>query len=95
MINPSRPLVIYKNMEIFLDKLAGDNIELSLKKSILYKNVKKAEVRLEFTILASGEQIGHGAKNLLLSGLRDYNQEQLDEVIHSYEQWKTDFLSQQ
>lgn len=95
MINPSRPLVIYKNMEIYLDKLTGDNIELSLKKSILQNNGKKAEVRLQFTILANGEEIGHGAKNLLLSGLRDYNQEELDKVIQSYDQWKTDFLSRQ
>lgn len=95
MINPSRPLVIYKNMEICLDQLAGENIALSLKNSLLHKNGKKAEVRLEFTILADDKEIGHGAKNLLLSGLRDYNQEELDEVIHSYDQWKTDFLAGQ
>jgi len=95
MINPTRPLVIYKNMEIYLDKLTGENIELRLNKSILEKNGKKAEVRLEFNILANDEEIGHGSKNLLLSGLRDYHQEELDEVIQSYEQWKTDFLARQ
>lgn len=93
MINPARPLVIYKNMEIYLDNLSGDNIELELKNSILHKNGKKAEVRLEFTILADGEEIGHGAKNLLLSGLKDYDQSELDSVIQSYEQWKKDFLA--
>ena len=95
MINPSRPLVIYKNMEIHLDKLSGDNIELELKRSLLQKNGKKGEVRLEFMIFADGEEIGHGAKNLLLSGLRDFDQTQLDDVIHSYEQSKSTYLSKQ
>ncbi len=94
MINPSRPLVIYKNMEITLDQLSGDNIELKLSHSILNKNGKKGEVRLEFSILSNGDEIGHGAKNLLLSGLRDYQQEALDDVIQAYDQRKTDFQSQ-
>lgn len=92
MINPSRPLIIYKSMEIFLDKLSGNNIELELKNSSLKKNDKKGEVRLEFAILADGEEIGHGAKNLLLSGLREYDATQLEDVIQSYAQRKSDFL---
>ncbi|NOQ80368.1 MAG: DUF3581 family protein [Gammaproteobacteria bacterium] len=92
MINPSRPLVIYKSMEICLDKLSGNNIELELKNSSLKKNGKKGEVRLEFAILADGEEIGHGAKNLLLSGLREYDATQLEDVIQSYAQRKSDFL---
>jgi len=93
MINPARPLVIYKNMEIHLDKLTGKNITLALSDSILQSSGKKGEVRLEFTILADGDVIGHGAKNMLLSGLRDYDQNQLDEVIHSYAQRKSSYLA--
>lgn len=93
MINPSRPLVIYKSMEICLDKLSGNNIDLELKNSSLKKNGKKGEVRLEFAILADGEEIGHGAKNLLLSGLREYDATQLEDVIQSYAQRKSDFLA--
>jgi len=93
MINPSRPLVIYKNMEIHLDKLAGENIELKLTNSLLHRNGKKGEARLEFMILVDGIEIGHGAKNLLLSGLRDYDQTELDKVIDSYDQWKSSYLA--
>ncbi|MCU7800910.1 MAG: DUF3581 domain-containing protein [gamma proteobacterium symbiont of Lucinoma myriamae] len=92
MINPSRPLVIYKSMGICLDKLSGNNIELELKNSSLNKNGKKGEVRLEFAILSDGEEIGHGAKNLLLSGLREYDATQLEDVIQSYAQRKSNFL---
>ncbi|MCW8930403.1 MAG: DUF3581 domain-containing protein [Gammaproteobacteria bacterium] len=95
MINPARPLVIYKNMEIYLDKLSGNNIDLELKNAELKNNGKKGEVRLEFSILADGEEIGHGAKNLLLSGLREYDLSQLDGVVTSYAQRKSEFLSKQ
>lgn len=93
MINPSRPLVIYKNMEIHLDKLSGKNIELELSRSSLKKNGKKGEVRLEFTILSDGEEIGHGAKNIILSGLREYDLSQLEDVISNYALRKSDFLA--
>lgn len=93
MINPSRPLVIYKNMEISLEKLSGNNIELELTKASLNCTGKKGEVRLEFTILADGEEIGHGAKNLLLSGLREYDASQLEDVIQSYAQRKSAFTA--
>ncbi len=93
MINPARPLVIYKNMEIHLERLSGDNLQLQLKNASLTKNGKKGEVRLEFAILSNGEEIGHGAKNLLLSGLREYDASQLDDVINSYAQRKSDFLA--
>ncbi|MCK5697292.1 MAG: DUF3581 family protein [Gammaproteobacteria bacterium] len=91
MINPARPLVIYKSMEIYLETLSGSHIELKLKEATLKKNAKKAEVRLEFTILSENKEIGHGAKNLLLGGLREYNAEQLNEVVDSYIQQKTNF----
>ena len=99
MINPSRPLVIYKNMEIYLDTLSGtlshNNLDLELKQATLNKNGKKGNVRLEFSILSDGKEIGHGAKNLILSGLREYDATQLEEVINSYAQRKSDFLSKQ
>jgi len=91
MINPSRPLVIYKSMEIYLDSFSGSHIELELKQATLKKNGKKAEVRLEFAILADNKEMGHGAKNLLLGGLREYNANQLNEVVDSYIQRKENF----
>lgn len=95
MINPTRPLVIYKNMEIHLDnppsKKKSENIELKLSSSSLQRNGKKGEVRLDFLILSDGVEIGHGAKNLILSGLRDYDESQLGIIINTYEQWKSSY----
>ncbi|MCP3852019.1 MAG: DUF3581 domain-containing protein [Gammaproteobacteria bacterium] len=93
MINPARPLVIYKNMEIHLDKLSGAQLELELRQATLEKNGKKGNVRLEFSILADGDEIGHGAKNLILSGLRDYDAAQLEDVITNYAQRKSNYLA--
>ncbi len=97
MINPARPLVIYKNMEIYLDNLEANKeasqIDLSLTQAILKNKGKKAEVRLEFSITDEAKEIGHGAKNLLLSGLREYDAEQLSEVIDNYAKRKQSYLS--
>jgi hypothetical protein len=80
-------------MEIYLDQLSGDNIQLKLKQASLQKKGKKGEVRLEFSILSNTKKIGHGAKNILLSGLREYDSSQLEDVINHYEQRKSDFLT--
>lgn len=93
MINPARPLVIYKSMEIYLDILSGSDIELELRETSLNKNGKKGEVRLEFAIFSEGKKIGSGAKNLLLSGLREYDELQLAEVIRFYTQRKNDYAT--
>jgi len=93
MINPARPLVIYKSMEIHLDKLTATDISLQLNKARLTAHGKKGEVRLEFAILSEDRQIGHGAKNLLLSGLREFDRSQLDTVIDTYTQRKNKFIA--
>ena len=93
MINPARPLVIYKNMEIHLDVLNGQLVELQLQKSLLDNQGKKAEVRLEFDIMTDGQKVGYGAKNLILSGLREFDQSQLDDVITAYNHNKESYLN--
>ena len=91
MINPARPLVIYKNMTLQLECFKDGQIDLQLKDATLQVNGKKGEVTLEFTILCDGEEIGHGAKNMVLSGLRKYEQEQIDTVVKDYKDLKSDY----
>lgn len=89
MINPARPLVIYKNMTIQLDNFTQGQIELEFTESTLQVNGKKGEVTLGYAILCDGKEIGHGAKNMLLGGLRPYEQEQIDTIITDYNNLKT------
>jgi hypothetical protein len=84
MINPARPIVIYKNMMIQLDDFNNGQVELKLTESTLQVNGKKGKVTLGFAILRDGNEIGHGTKNMVLSGLRSYEQEQVDSIITYY-----------
>lgn len=89
MINPARPLVIYKNMTIQLDSFNSGQIALESTTSTLSFNGKKGEVTLNFAIISDGKEIGHGAKNMVLSGLRPFEQEQIDKVVADYDDLKT------
>ena len=53
---------------------------------------KKGNVRLQFSISAGGEKIGHGEKVMLLSGLREYDQAQIDSIINTYAEWKSSYV---
>lgn len=91
MINPQRPLVIYRDMVIVLDEFETGPIHLELTQAELNVDGKKGVVSLAFHITSEGREIGHGTKNMLLSGLREYDQAQMDVVIENYNQSKLRF----
>jgi len=110
MINPARPLVIYKDMAIQFnenafdvirseDKLTKTDESGSSSTGIRLKsgdhgidvNGRKGKVKLVFTIESDGIQIGRGVKNMLLSGLRDYDDDAMMEIVAQYNQWREDY----
>jgi len=84
MINPDRPLVIYDTMSFELEHLDFSHPLLELSDSTLEVNGKRGEARLSFLIKAAGEAVGSGFKKLLLSGLRDYDHDQLQRMREDY-----------
>ncbi|MEM7206379.1 MAG: DUF3581 family protein [Pseudomonadota bacterium] len=91
MINPDRPLVIYKSMMIELQDFPATTPVLEFAESSLNVEGKKGEAQLRFSIRAHGEIIGRGEKSMLMSGLRDYEQSEIDRIVAQYETWKADF----
>ena len=86
MINPQRPLVIYESMSLQL------NVPLEILREPL---VELAETNLEvdgmrgnatfhFNLVDAGQPIGKGLKTLILSGLREYQQEAIDQMVADY-----------
>jgi len=75
MINPARPLVIYKDMSLSLEHLQGENLSLSLDDATMDIAGKKGQVCLRFIVRNGDSLIGRGEKNMLLSGLREYDQQ--------------------
>ncbi|MDH3634005.1 MAG: DUF3581 domain-containing protein [Gammaproteobacteria bacterium] len=84
MINTERPLVIYDHMRISLDRLDIDSVNLSLSESIFRLYGKRGDVALNYDLSCNGEVVGKGQKKMVLSGLREYDQASIDELIATY-----------
>jgi len=95
MINPDRPLVIYKQMEIEIEPIEFSEPELQLTNTIFDVNGKRGEICLEFDIREKNNKIGNGKKIMTLSGLRPFDQEQIDTLVENYNTRKNNFLNSQ
>lgn len=84
MINTERPLVIYDHMRISLDRLDIDSVNLSLSESIFRLYGKRGDVALNYDLSCNGELVGKGQKKMVLSGLREYDQASIDELVATY-----------
>lgn len=91
MINPERPLVIYKDMVLRIDAARAARLAararptLALASNDLAVNGKKGLARLEFVIEAGGERLGAGEKNLVLGALKPFDETAMAAVIADYE----------
>ncbi len=84
MINPDRPLVMYQGMSFELDRLDLTAPRLELVSSNLEIIKKRGNVTLEFCLKESGEVVGRGQKRMVLSGLRPYEGEKIEQLIRAY-----------
>ncbi len=92
MINTQRPLVIYEQMSITLDELPGAAVTLELAGSELNLEGKRADVFLNYSLLVDGRVIGHGQKQMVLSGLREFDQEKIDLLVDDYARIKAAYV---
>ena len=92
MINTDRPLVIYDHMRIALDTLDIDEVSLSFADSQFRIYGKRGDVALNFDLNCNGEKIGKGQKKMVLSGLREYDQSKIDELVNADNQRKDNYL---
>ncbi|WP_085298385.1 DUF3581 family protein [Cognaticolwellia mytili] len=88
MINPTRPMIMYESMSIHLDNLEFQDIALQLSSTTLDIDGKRGNACLSFDLVSQGSIIGHGKKFMLLSGLRDYCQDTIDNIVAQYNDTK-------
>lgn len=91
MINTERPLVIYDHMRISFDTLDIDSVDLSLTESIFRLYGKRGDVALNYDLRCNGETVGKGQKKMVLSGLREYDQDKIDQLILAYNERKRQY----
>jgi hypothetical protein len=92
MINPTRPMIMYESMSIHLDNLNITNVKLVEANSTLVINGKRGNACLLFDLVSNGTVVGHGKKHMLLSGLREYSQETIDNIVNGYNDKKAQYI---
>jgi len=91
MINPNRPLVIYKQMSVELTAFKSENLALKFDGASMNTDGKKGQAQLNFILKAGEEVIGRGQKIMLLGGLRPYDQNAIDGIVETYNAAKAAF----
>ncbi len=95
MINRTRPLVFYRSMELQVDRLDASDIRLEFTGSTMQPEGKKADVSLNFDIVDGAETIGTGSKKMVLGGLREYHQPDIDVLVSDYQEIKNSYVAAQ
>jgi hypothetical protein len=85
MINPERPLVIYESMAFELKHLEFDELQIELAETSLKVAGKRGTAELHFSMNANGQLLGHGVKQLVLSGLRPFDQSAVQLMCDTYQ----------
>ena len=84
MINPQRPLVIYESMSLQLETLELQQPSVELAGTSLDVDGKRGNAEFKFNLVDGGKIVGTGVKTLILSGLREYQQEAIDLMVATY-----------
>lgn len=84
MINPARPMVIYESMSINMNTLNINDPSLEPGEATLVVNGKRGKVTLAFNVFENGDVVGSGTKEMVLSGLRQYDQATVDALLKEY-----------
>jgi len=88
MINPARPMVIYESMIINLDNIEIKAPTLEFAEPSFEYTGKRGKITLRFNLLENGEKVGFGEKHMVVSGIREYCQATVDDLIAFYNERK-------
>ena len=84
MFNPQRPFLVYDSMALELERGPGIDVAVTSQDASLTVNGKRADVQFDYRIEDGDGVIGHAAKRMVVSGLRDYDDEAMTAVIGAY-----------
>ncbi len=93
MINPDRPMVIYESMSFEFSTMSLSDISLKLSGTRLDVTGKRGKVTICFDLLDGENKVGEGQKTMIMSGLRAFEEEKVQDLINLYEAAKTSYKS--
>ena len=89
VLNPARPMVMYRSMSIELDRLDLTAPAIDFSGATFEYEGKRGSITLPFGLVEDGETVGRGEKYMLISGIREYNKEDMDVLIRMYSDYKS------
>jgi len=93
MINTKKPMVIYDQMSLSLNNFSERAPDVLLKECDFKVTGKRGMVTMNFDIVAENETIGTGEKQIIMSSLRPYMQEDIDYLVDAYNESKNKLVS--
>lgn len=94
MINCQRPLVIYESMEVEFTRLDLTHPEVEFTGATFDVDGKRGLVTLNFAFKEEGQVVGKGLKRMVASGLKPYDQADIDDLVNRFNERKQAFLNQ-
>jgi hypothetical protein len=94
MINCKRPLVIYESMEIEFKHLNLTHPKAEFDHACFDVEGKRGLVTLNFNFKDQEEVVGRGIKRMVASGLRTYDQTEIDGLVQYFTERKKRFNQQ-
>lgn len=93
MINLSRPLVLYDSMSLEFEHLNFNNPKVEMLEPELIVNGKRGDAYFHFQIKSDDEKVGKGFKKVVISGMREYQEEPMQAFVDDYLASKEAYLS--
>ena len=91
MVNPKRPLIIYEQMAISLSSVNIRHADLELTNATLDVDGKRGKATLFFKFTENAKKVGEGQKKIVLSGLREFDEHEIDKLVAVYNSHKDKF----
>ncbi len=91
MINLNRPLVMYKSMQVEFNTLDFSEPKVNLTGATMDVQGKRANITLCFEFMERGVTIGKGEKTLVASGLVDYDEQGMQQLVDKFNVLKAEY----
>ncbi|WP_404364234.1 DUF3581 family protein [Marinobacter sp.] len=88
MFNPDRPMVIYESMSLSLERVDIPSPSLDMHNADMEVAGKRGNALLEYRVTSGGQPVGFVAKKIVVSGLREYDPEVMDQVVAQFNRLK-------
>jgi len=92
MINLSRPLVMYDSMCLEFEHLNFTHPKVEMLDPELSVNGKRGDAHLHFQIKSDDEVVGRGFKKIIISGIRNFEEEPMQAFVDEYLSRKEAYL---